>query len=60
MHTETAAASITGERTDNERWADWIAKGVAREGKTRMQARAAVAVIVAAVALWLAVAVLLG
>ena len=60
MYTEIAAADAAAERTADERWADWVARGVESNKKSRKRMTVVAAAALSAVVLWLVTALLRG
>lgn len=60
MYTEIAVADAAAERTADERWADWVARGVESNKKSRKRMTVVAAAALGGVVLWLATALLRG
>ena len=60
MHTEIAVADMADTRTDDQRWAAWMARGVEHDREATKRAIAAAAVLTGGLGLWLAIAFLRG
>jgi hypothetical protein len=60
MHSEMGVADGADPRTDDQRWAAWVAKGIEHDGKGRQHAIVVAAVLAGGLGLGLATAFLLG
>jgi hypothetical protein len=54
MQTEMTIATVADTRTDDQRWAAWVAKGIAHDKKNGTRVIAVAALLASGVALWLA------
>jgi hypothetical protein len=60
MHTELGISERADARTDDERWAAWVAKGAKQDKQGKKRAITAVAVVAVGLGLWFANVLLLG
>jgi hypothetical protein len=56
MHTDLSVAGKAEASAADTRWAEWVARGVAQDTKSRRQSLVAAAVVAGGLGLWLAIA----
>jgi hypothetical protein len=60
MHIAMPVSATPDATTADERWAAWVARGVAHDKQSRKRAIAAAAFVATGIGIWLAIALLLG